>query len=191
MNEYIDNSTTAPPSKPDKYSLPFQKSEDSFRRYESYIAAAVKEYPASVTINPAPLRPSTFAARIRDAMSSLSVYRWDTNIDITIFLNLYTKRNLTVTYTDSMVTIGPRVRHLARVGSQVNRPSHTGNAIIFAIDKWTTLDLTSACRLLSSRLIVGPVKVFPQLNQPTCDDLCQNYDISIDNTQDPSFTLIF
>lgn len=61
---------------------PFQLTERSFRRYETAILAFVTNYPKPTQFNPHPLSPNTYAARLRDAIRSLELYKWTTVIDV-------------------------------------------------------------------------------------------------------------
>lgn len=60
---------------------PFQLTERSFRRYETAIKTFVSSYPLPTSFNPVPLSPNTYAARLRDALRSLELYKWKTSID--------------------------------------------------------------------------------------------------------------
>ena len=71
-------------------SLPFPKSERCFRIYEPHIRKAVTAWPQETQFPSSVMydllgnkySPHTFAARMRDALSSLHHYNWETDIDL-------------------------------------------------------------------------------------------------------------
>jgi hypothetical protein len=139
---------------------PAHLSERTFRRFEPYIRKAVASSPTPVTITPIGLRPVTFAARMRDAIRSFSIYRWQSDIPLERFLELYERRDLTTTLDDGgMVIIGPlgQGKTLAPAGQIVDRASHNNEMSV-----WTNpnpLELRALCILLSNRRIPGPFRL--------------------------------
>lgn len=65
--------------------------EDAFRRYESIITHAVAVHPARYVIPPRPgISQETVSCRLRDAMRSLALYRWQpTSVDMVKFDTAY------------------------------------------------------------------------------------------------------
>lgn len=61
--------------------LPHRFRETSFRRYEPYIRQIVVAFPQPIIFDPSPLSPVTFSCRLRDAMTSLSRYDWQTDVN--------------------------------------------------------------------------------------------------------------
>lgn len=70
-------------------SIPSHLSEHVFRWCEPFIARAVKAWPQETRFTPDEMRtldgvkvsPNTFSARMRDAVTSLRRFKWDTTID--------------------------------------------------------------------------------------------------------------
>lgn len=61
--------------------LPDRLSEKAFRRYEKWITLATELFPKSLVIgvHECPVKPTTFVARLRDAMVSFRTYNWPPN----------------------------------------------------------------------------------------------------------------
>jgi hypothetical protein len=63
--------------------LPFQLRESTFRKYERFIYEVVDRFPKKgYKVRVHNLKPSTYVARLRDAVSSLLRYQWKTGIDV-------------------------------------------------------------------------------------------------------------
>lgn len=60
-------------------SLP-QHSLSSFRRFESDIALILDRYPKETTINPHPFSTSTYISRFRDAVNSMELNGWTSEL---------------------------------------------------------------------------------------------------------------
>ena len=71
--------------------IPQRFSEAAFRRYEAIITQAVAVLPSRFTFHPHDLSLSaeTVAQRLRDAMRSLSTYRWNTTVNMVKFDKAY------------------------------------------------------------------------------------------------------
>lgn len=59
----------------------YRFSEGCFRRYEPIIAELVAKWPAPLIFEPQGLRPTTTSSRLRDAIVSVLVNKWETKID--------------------------------------------------------------------------------------------------------------
>jgi hypothetical protein len=55
-----------------------QHSKLQCQRFDYAIAAIIRGYPKQVLIDPKPLRPITYVARLRDAMNGYLAFRWPT-----------------------------------------------------------------------------------------------------------------
>lgn len=172
----------------DDLSLPFRLRESTFRVYEPIIARAIREYPNTLVLNPSPLRPTTASARLRDAMLALHKFRYATTIDMSLFDHLYTSKRLIVSHSDTSIIIGPR-RGGHRSSGMETRINSAVKAINFAPDTWNEDDVRAICRLLSRKLIFGPVRIEPPLTPDLCTSLESTMDLSI--TSNPDHTLIF
>lgn len=167
-----------PTNHPLDSTLPFRLQQSTFRLYEPTIALAVKVWPEKVSINPAPLRATTVTARLRDALLSLYRFRWLTEIDMEIFDQLYPA--ISVIHGDNTVQIGPRQRlsKTAKQGFKTQLTQARLTGIQFDEGKWTTDDINAICRLLSSRLLAGPVFIRPPLTDAYTGSLEHIFDIA-------------
>ena len=71
--------------------IPQRFSETAFRRYEGVIRMTLNAYPQPSVFDPSPLSSETFSHRLRDAMTSLLLYKWTTDIDLDRFAQLRDK----------------------------------------------------------------------------------------------------
>lgn len=144
------------------FSLPFRLRLSTFLLYEPYIAQAISKSPETININPAPLRPTTFAARLRDSIISYDKFRWKeasfTSMD---FDNTRNSGGLVVAHSDQNVTIGPRKTRKAgqTPGQSVafNNPDDFRLTGIFVSREIDQNELRAFCTLLGAKLISGPV----------------------------------
>src|SRR5580698_1190575 len=72
---YNTGSTTVPAGTPLSQQLPFRFREDVFQFYAPTIAKAMQS-DEGVVVNPSPLRSTTYAARIRDAIIAKKRFDW-------------------------------------------------------------------------------------------------------------------
>ena len=84
--------------------LPYRFRESSFRRFEPHINDIVNCFPGPITIDPTPLSQVTFSCRLRDAMKSLSLNRWQTEISMERFDRIY--RDIVVSEGQGVVRVG-------------------------------------------------------------------------------------
>ena len=167
----------------DPESLPFRLRQSTFRLYESFIASALRQWPEPVTINPAPLRATTVAARLRDAIFSLHRYRWETMIDMEQFDAVYAAKTLVVSHRDFTVTIGPRARGKSK-GVAADKPTQDKSALLFEEGKWTDADVLNAVSLLSRKLLPSPIHIKPTISQALADELEARFDVAVQQQED-------
>ena len=84
--------------------LPYRFRESSFRRFEPHINDIVNCFPGPITIDPTPLSQVTFSCRLRDAMKSLSLNRWQTEISMERFNRIHC--NIVVSEGHGVVRVG-------------------------------------------------------------------------------------
>ena len=170
------------PADPVDAGLPFRLTEKCFRVYEPIIAECLRQWPETLTFNPAPLRATTAAARLRDSMLALYRLHWPTTlIDTDLFNALYAKKAILVMQSDQSVLIGPRrqIRQRQVEGYRLNSfQVAPKSGIQFNPGKWTEPDLLAVCQLLSSQLIAGPVYIEPALTDVQTAELESKYDIA-------------
>lgn len=161
--------------------LPYRSRESTFRLFESVLRraiTAVAENTGPLTINPAPLRPTTYAARLRDAMLSMCKYNWKASFTA---LEL-TQAGLSVRHNSTYVVLGaklPRGRQDGESPGIVNPNDRRVNGL--PVDR--PIDFTEVmafCILLSAKLLSGPVILRSQTLSP--DEVSQlesKFDIAI------------
>ena len=169
---------------PPDASLPFRLRQSTFRVYESFIQTAIRSAPLTTHINPAPLRPSTFAARLRDAILSYSKFRWEASFSSLEFDTAWNTGDLTVSHSEQTVTIGPR--KLRKSGQQagntiaLDNPDDKRIDGIFIDRELESHFIHAFCLLLSAKLISGPLILRGQtLTATQASEFEAAYDIAI------------
>lgn len=162
--------------------LPFCLRESTFRLYEPFIAEAVNHYPDHITINPAPLRASTVAARIRDAMLSFERFNWQSSL--LTWEDFATNRKLlVVAHGDSNVVIGPRATISKLHGKGLHLPMMVKTSgIRFDVGRWCPDDIVAVCLLISHRLLTGPITILPPIDISMQIILEERYDVAFTST---------
>lgn len=162
---------------PDDFNLPYRHRQSTFRLYEPYIVAAVEAAPTPLSINPAPLRPTTFAARLRDALQSYRKYGWETTFTI---LDL-DSADLTVRHTETYVVLGPKGQRGRLPGESLALNNPDGKQVGgLPIARPASLpEVEAFCLLLSGKLLSGPV-IFEttELSDTTISDLESRFDVA-------------
>jgi hypothetical protein len=87
--------------------IPYRFREATFRRYEPLITEIVACHPRSLAVdaNKIGLSPETLSARLRDAVKSLLVNKWPTNIDTAKLSTFWPDYQVSVLY-GGIVQIG-------------------------------------------------------------------------------------
>lgn len=169
--------------------LPFRLCESTFRRYEPLIAQAIRSSPEPVDFNPAPLRPTTAAARLRDSIISFRRFNWP---NTSFSIEELDAANLMVRHNDNNVIIGTKIGrgHLGGESRAFLSPNHKrldGLPVDVEVD---SEDIEAFCRLLSRRLLSGPVILRKQaLGEQAISILESRYDIAI-TVNDQDHTLL-
>lgn len=171
--------------------LPHRLRESTFRLYESVLFQAIESSTGPINVNPAPLRPTTYAARVRDAIISFTKFNWSPAMFTQAELNA---ADLVVRHSDHAVVIGRRGEfkrgHIGGEARGFVTPDHKRLAGIPITRALTDHEVTAFAILLGGRLISGPVIIPPQFPLPEelVSALESNYDIAITIT--PEHTLI-
>lgn len=166
--------------------LPYRLRESTFRIYEPLIAQAIRDCPTPIMVNPAPLRCTTYAARLRDSIAAFKRFQWPASF--TLFE--LTDANLTVRHNEATVYLGPKGKQttIPNEFKVVNPNRVTGLPIDTKLD---AAQLEAFCLLLSSRLLSGPVILRTQvLSQPEINSLEERYDIAIEISENNSTVII-
>jgi hypothetical protein len=176
-------STSSPmPHQPPDDALPFRLKQSTFRQYEPFLAEAIRQAPKPLNINPAPLRPSTFAARLRDAKLSFEKYGWTASFTRLEYDEAETVRQLTVSHTEHNVVIGPPKLRGYSPGESIafRNPNDKRLDGIFIKKEVNPACIHAFCLLLGEKLLSGPVILeVGQLSDDTISELEATYDISI------------
>lgn len=155
--------------------------ERVFRQYELAIATAVNKYPLTTCFKSDIVSPTTFSARLRDAILSYKRFQWSTEkVNKNKFQQI--EGDLCVRVFGDSVYVGPKTTAL---DSENIVPSATLPVESF----WLTLTspteevLKAICTILSERLETRPVKVMGPVT-PQIQHLSLSYDISIKEESD-------
>jgi hypothetical protein len=173
--------------------LPFRLKQSTFRLYEPFIDQSIRQ--GAITINPAPLRATTFAARLRDAIISYDKFRWPASFTSLQFDEAYKTSNLIVTHGDQTVILGPRKSKKAGFtgGATIafNNPNDKRLNGIFVDRDVTVEEIRAICLLLTSRIISGPVIITgtASFSEETISQLESTFDVAF-TTNDKKETII-
>ena len=163
----VDGQRSANPAPQQPPVLPYQLSEQSFRRYEQLINDVVNLYPNPVTATAVGINPNTMCCRLRDAIASVISNRWSTYINLNrlVEIRLYIK----------IVTTHIGVRIEPRVAKQ------TQTAIVIAPTPEGRCEdaiLNAYALLLHNRLIAN---VNVRITSEQLTHITTNYDISYEH----------
>lgn len=152
------------------FNPPPQLSEATFRTYEPFIHRAITAWPEETRftreemINSSsgrPLSPNTFAARMRDSVTSLRRFGWETYIDLAKFASIFGQFSVAFD-TDGSVWFrnrGRKGRPLVFAG-EAAKPSTVPEPVEAAHlswSEWEPDDVRALCRLLHTRKFPGTV----------------------------------
>ena len=165
--------------------LAYRFKSSTFLLYEPYIKRCISQWPEPVIINPAPLRATTFAARLRDAVLRLRLYYCPTDIDYASFDGIYSQ--ITVSHYDHSVVIGPKQRKGRAPGAVVSA-NRTPVGLNWLDSVYTEADIHACVQLLGKRLLSGPLTVQP-ISPDLQNALESSYDCAIQTDQQR--TIIF
>lgn len=165
--------------------LPYRLRESTFRIYEPLIAKAIRDAPTPVMVNPAPLRCTTYAARLRDAISAFKRFQWPSSFS----LFELTTASLNVRHNEATVYLGPKgARKVPNEFRFINPDRVAGLPIDVELDN---VSLVAFCHLLSQRLLAGPIILRTQvLSQEVINSLEERFDIAIEISTDNSTVII-
>jgi hypothetical protein len=173
--------------------LPSRLSEKSFRKYEHDIAKIANSWPSVVILRPTKGSITTYVARLRDAILSLSQHRWpSTLVSQPIFDRIHPQ--LVVSHRGDCAMAGPRNEVV-----KYDKPDEPMKADAFTATPHSSsaFDLQCfpydavkvVCHLASKRLLVGPVKVFG-LSSQQAGHLEESYDVALTLNADNSYTIV-
>lgn len=150
--------------------------ESTFRIYEPDIrkAVALSPVPHRIKTN----QSITYSARLRDAIRSLELYHWSTDINLDQFLALRKKRMLQV-HIDSTgdVVLGA----LENESIPLESTSLSRELIITCIEEANLL-----CLLLSMRWLAGPILVHSTLNLAT---MGEKFDVLVESLSNGDYKI--
>lgn len=134
--------------------LPPRFTEASFRRYEGAISTVIASWPKAITFDTMPLRPVTFACRLRDAMRSLSEHSWMTDIDLVRFQMLYPF--IVVREADGKVVVGGREETKPAAQSVGRVIPAISPGVFYDEDADPTAEVTEAIAMLVEKKLLIP-----------------------------------
>ena len=154
--------------------LEYRLRPSTFNLFHEVIERAINSPGEVININPSPLRASTYAARLRDAIASKKRYDWPASFTRTDL----ERADLVIRQNGLSVQLGPRalrkgVSSEPGVGSVYN-PRVAG----LPVDRdLTNEEVKAFCILLSAKLIPGPI-ILEASAQTQLAALEPQYDIS-------------
>lgn len=175
---------------PTQSKLPWRLSEKAFEKHRTIIASAIAASPLPLAVTDIQGSVAAYESRLRDAVTAYAKYgeSWPVSFSREKFLALHSSGLLKVGNKDGVVWIGTKPKDQpkeSKVGFEID------SAVPMAVDLGTFMvsELTIICRLASMRLLTSPVKV-SGLDQPTLEYLEGNWDVSITDNKDGSFTIL-
>ena len=170
--------------------LPHRFRQDVFNFYELVIARAVKSE-EGVVINPAPLRATTYAARLRDAIIAKKRFDWPASFTLEELL----AADLVVRQLDYSVSVGTRRSGRPKYGAEMGRTPMTEapkSGVIVVDRPITWIQLESFCRLLSDRMISGPIQLTSNVTtqQHEIERLEELFDVAFQPQENGGFLIL-
>lgn len=168
--------------------LPYHLSEDCFRKYELTICAAVNRYPEVVKIKASDMgvAPTTFAARLRDALESHFKNEWKSQVPWNRFKQI--RKELIVSHRGNIVFLGTKeaIKGADCLPEQLT-PITIGDEVTIQIK---TLDqLLLLCDLSVSQCFSKRLKVFG-VNSTDAEHCQKHYDVAFKLLPDGSHLLL-
>ena len=169
------------------HNLPHRFREANFRRFEEVIAKAVASFPEVIEYNPYPLANETFAARLRDAITSLRNNQWNTS-RIAMEKFIVCCDELTVSIQPTGVRIGSA--ELMKKDKEVPTFSTSKKAKEpqgLVLDSLDDEGILSALITLHSKNVLTKPTLFTHPSETTkkiLQEACKNYDIAVSGEGD-------
>ena len=152
--------------------LPFQKSEENFRKYELLLKVAVDAFPKKVKLSQIDhISNNTLVARLRDAKLSLLQNNWQTVVDV----KKLKETEIVFRIEQGEVFSGPRKKEVKTYQPPTQLPNES-----LIIETKSLNEQEIICLLASRRLLVAPLTVE---GITLVDYLRDNYDVLITKTE--------
>lgn len=158
--------------------LPPRFRESAFRRYEPYIAQAVKDFPGPTKFVMTNLSSVTFSNRLRDAITSLMANSWTTTVNIPKLRSIEPTLQVSdrgdsvwvgdratlsmhaqvvdepVRHTSAKETSVPSINELESLLSLVNNGVLSGPFLVSVVEPFVASDFSSSWEALYPNLMV-------------------------------------
>lgn len=174
--------------------LPHHLSQSTFRFYEPYLTLAVRNFPEEtswdvldVARNNPKIRisPTTFAARFRDAIVSLTRFHWETTVDVAKLVEMRAANNYAIAQQSGTSIVWFRNRankgrpsaYVAEARDDLSRQASPSGPVLWR--DATARDLDALCYLLGSARLSGIYLLDKQLQNDIVDALTTMYNVSI------------
>lgn len=165
-------------------SIPPHLSEANFRRFESILAQIARTWPAGTQWEPhfvmadgrvCQVEPTTFAARLRDAIASYRQYAWPSR-DIDPEKFALADKDGVVTHDDNLVYFRKRgTKGTTAVAGETAAP--TDDRLWPATT--TIQEIEALCVLLHHNRLVGPYVIACPVHEHTRAELTKRFNVSI------------
>ena len=153
--------------------LDYRLRPSTFNIFAPKIREALDTY-EGISINPSPWRPTTYAARLRDAITAFKRFDWPAPFTQAELL----AADLVVRQNDLVVFLGPRRLRKGTASEPGIGSVYSPRFVGLPVEREVTFDEIKAfCILLSGKLIPGPV-LFTKTQHKFFLELEPHYDIS-------------
>jgi hypothetical protein len=186
--------------------LPYRLSEKAFREYEDAIAQIVAAFPIAVKVEHRSKAPTTYSARLRDAIKSLDKYNWVTGkVNMLIFKSI--RKGIVVRHTAKGVYAGSSegMEFLDEIEgcstSLANRPStdlsldpnEIAKDVVVPIEPFLLEDtdlhhIKATVFLASKGLLNRPIRI-SSIDDEQREYFEENFDVRLDKQPDGSYLL--
>lgn len=168
--------------------LPYHESEACFRKFELTICSAVNHFPEVLRIKSSDMdvAPTTYAARLRDAIASYYKNEWKSQVNLTRFRQV--KPRLQVSHRRDIVMIGDKdALKTADELPEVVTPFQVDGEITIQV---TTMEQkTMLCSLSAEKAFSKRIKILG-LSLTDVEYLEKHYDVAIKLIEDGSHLLL-
>lgn len=175
LNESITISQTKPHTPP-------HLREETFRKYEAHIATILRNWPRPTTCYPKIVSPTTFIARIRDAINSVIEYKWKTPIDVNLLEQIWATDNKLFFYTQTntnAVIASKRMAKSENIAATLTSDFDENKfSLVLTEEKATATALLAVAYLLENKILKKPAKLIKP-DQRILHQIMGNYDVGV------------
>ena len=150
----------------------YRFSEKSFRRFESDLAAVVKNWPRATIVSPS-ISPETYMARIRDSVKALFRNEWSVAFD-RVELERIWSASVVAGLPDGTVRIGKRAQRKSSVSSGLAVEPFGESKFLIELTDPSAETLRALLEVYQNGYVNGPSRV-KGVPMETMKRICQEY----------------